>query len=79
MGVKRADKRRIDELRVEDGVMETFKNKLVSSGLKWAGHVERMRDETLSKRSDAQKVENQDCDGRTALREIWKVWAENEE
>ena len=36
------------ELRMEDGVMERFKNKLVSSGLKWAGHVERMRGEKLA-------------------------------
>ena len=34
VGVKRADKRRIGELRVEFGVKETFKKKLVRSRLK---------------------------------------------
>ena len=47
--------------------------------------MERMGDETLAKRSDAQKVEgkggkeDRECDGRTALREIWKEWEENGE
>ena len=36
MGAKRADKRRIGELRVEVGVKERFKKKLVMSRLKWA-------------------------------------------
>ena len=44
-----------------------------------------MGDEKLAKRSDAQKVEakggeeDRECDGRTALREIWKAWEENGE
>ena len=44
----------------------------------------RMADETLAKRSDALKMEgkggeeDRECDGRTALREIWKEWEENE-
>ena len=33
MGVKKADKRRIDELRVEVGLKESFKKKLVGSRL----------------------------------------------
>ena len=47
----------MDELRVEVGVKDSFKKKLVRSRLKWANHVERMGDEKLAKRSDAQKVE----------------------
>ena len=35
MGVKREDKRRRDELRVEVGVKDSFKKKLVRSRLKW--------------------------------------------
>ena len=46
-GVKRTDKR-IDELRVEVGVKESFKKTLVRSGLNWVGHVGRMGDETLA-------------------------------
>ena len=44
--VKRADGRRIDEMRVEVGLKESFKNNiLVKSKLTWAGHVERIGDE----------------------------------
>ena len=35
VGVKRADKRRMDGLRVEVGVKERFKKKVVKSRLKW--------------------------------------------
>ena len=44
-----------------------------------------MGDEKLAKRSDAQKVvgkereEDQECDGRTAIRGLWKEWKKNEE
>ena len=43
MGVKR----RMEELRVEVGGKESFK-KLMTSRLKWAGHVERMGVENLA-------------------------------
>ena len=51
--LKRTDNRRMDELKVEVGVTETFKKKLVRSRLKWAGHVERIRDEQLTKRAES--------------------------
>ena len=35
---------------------ERFKKKLVRIRMKWARHVERIRDEKLAKRADAQKV-----------------------
>ena len=54
--MRRAEKRRLDELRVEVGVEESFKKKLVRSRLKWVGYVERMGDKKLAKRADAQKV-----------------------
>ena len=41
-GVKRIDKRRMEELREKDGVKESLTRKLVRSQLKLAGHVERM-------------------------------------
>ena len=50
--VTRADKRRIDVLRVVVGVKESFKKKLVRTRLKWAGQVERMGDEKLAKRAE---------------------------
>ena len=50
---------------------DNFKKKLVSSRLTSAGRVERMGDEKLVKRADAQKVEgkgggeDRNCDGMT--------------
>ena len=42
-GVKRVDKRKMEKLRMEFRVKDSFKkNKLVRSMLKLAGHVERM-------------------------------------
>ena len=45
MGIKRADKITMDELRVEVGVKETFIKVLVRSMLKWVGHAERPGDD----------------------------------
>ena len=45
MGVKRADNRKLDEIRVEVGVKESLKKKLVTRRLIWVGHVERIGDE----------------------------------
>ena len=53
VGVKRADKRRTDELTVEVGVMENVKKKLARS---------------LAKRADAQKVEGKRGERRLKLR-----------
>ena len=52
-GVKRIDKRRMEELREEGCV----KKCLGGSWLMWAGHVERMEVERLTKRADALRVE----------------------
>ena len=67
-------------------VKERFKKTLVRSRLRWAGHVERIGDKKkVAKRADAEKVEgkgsqeDQECDGRTAFREIWKEWEDNGE
>ena len=42
VGVKRINKRRMEELREEVSVKESFTRKLVRSRLRWAEHVERM-------------------------------------
>ena len=68
MGVKRADKRRLDELRVEVGVKERFKKTLVRRRLKLARHGERMGDGKLTKRADAEKVEGKRRRGRPRMR-----------
>ena len=44
-GLKRVDKRRMDELRMVVEVRESFKKKWARSRLKQAGHVKRMGDE----------------------------------
>ena len=56
-GVKRIDKRRMEELREEVGERESLTRKLVRSWLKWAGHMERMEGERLTKRVDELGVE----------------------
>ena len=82
MGVKRADKRRVDELRVEVGVKERFKKKLVRSSLTRAEHVERMGDEKLTRRTDAQKMdgdggeEDRNCDGDCIKRDVERMGEE---
>ncbi len=48
MGVKRADKRIMDGMTMEVGVKESFRNKLVTNRLTWAGHVESIGDEKLA-------------------------------
>ena len=46
---------------------QSFKKKLVRIILKWARHVERMGDEKLAKRADAQKVEGNMRRGRLIM------------
>ena len=46
------------ESHEEAGVRESLTRKLVRSRLKWAGHVERMEGERLTKRPDALRVES---------------------
>ncbi len=46
-GVKRVDRRRMDELREEVGIQKCLMGRLVKSRMKWAGHVERIKDDRL--------------------------------
>ena len=79
VGVKEADKRRMDELRVEIAVKDSFQKKLARIMLKRATRVERMVHEKLTKRADAQKVEGKrneeggNCDGDCIKRILEKV------
>ena len=47
----------MEELREEVGERESLMRKLVRSRLKWAGHVESMEGERLTKRADALSVD----------------------
>ena len=74
----RGSKRRMDELRVEVGVKECFKKKLVRCRLKWTKHVERMGGE-LAKRPDAhpesgrKRRQGREYDGRNGLRDLERM------
>ena len=46
-GVKRVDRGRMDELREEVGIQKCLMGRFVKSRLKWAGHVERMKEDRL--------------------------------
>ena len=46
-GVKRVDRRRMDELREEVGIQKCLMGRLVKSQMKWAGHVEQMKEDRL--------------------------------
>ena len=46
-GVKRVDRRRMDELREVVGIQKCLMGRLVKSWMKWAGHVERMKEDRL--------------------------------
>jgi len=56
VGIKRADKITMNELRVEVRVKVTVIKVLVRSILKWVGHAERLGDDKLTQRADAQKM-----------------------
>ena len=51
MGIKRTDERRMVELRVEGGVKESQKRKLVRSSLKRVVHVDRIGDKIKTGKS----------------------------
>ena len=68
VGVKRIDKRRMEEMREEVGMKESLTRNLVRSRLSWAGHVEQMEGERLTKRADALGVEGRKRRGRPRLR-----------
>ena len=58
VGVKRADMRRLDEMRVETGVKESIEKKLVRGT--WVGRVERIGDEKRAERNGGEVDRN--CD-----------------
>ena len=67
-GIKRVDKRRTEELREDIGVKKSFRRKLARSWLKWAGHLERIAGERLTKRAGVPRMEGRRRRGRPVLR-----------
>ena len=51
VGVKRADRRRLDGIREEIGMTRSLTERVIRGRLRWAGHVERMDDGRLPKRA----------------------------
>ena len=85
MGVKRVDKRSMEELRVEVGG-GSFKKKLVRNRLKWAGHMAKweiknwQRDQIPRKwrEKEARKTEYAaGKSGRRAKEGSWRALREN--
>ena len=67
--VTRADRRRsMVELREETGVQRSLTERLMSSRLQWAGHVERKADDRLPKRATELREQGRRRRGRPMLR-----------
>ena len=56
-GVKRVDRRRMDELREEVGIQKCLMGRLVKSRLKWAGQVERTKEDGICSPGDGKEKE----------------------
>ena len=52
VGVKRVDRRRMDELREEIGVQMSLTGRLVKCRVTWAGHLVKMGEERMAERAD---------------------------
>ena len=65
----------MDEMKVEIGVKESFKRKLARST--WAGHVDKMVDEKLSRQWRGNGgEEDQNCDGACIVCDLERVGEE---
>ena len=62
------ERRRIKDLREEVGTKACIVSKIVKSRVKWAGHMVRMKDDKLLKRSETKKQEGCRKRGRPQLR-----------
>ena len=67
-GVRRVERRRMKDLREEVGTTACIVGKIVKSRMKWAGHMVRMKDDKLPKRSETKKQEGFRKRGRPQLR-----------
>ena len=60
-GVKRVDRRRMDDLREEIGVQMSLTGKFVKCRLRWAEHLVRMGEERMAKGADRLMEQNEAC------------------
>ena len=67
-GVKKADRRRMVELKEETGVHTSLPERLVRSRIQWAEHVERVADDRLPKRAAELCEQGRSRRGRPRLR-----------
>ena len=67
-GVKRVDRRRMDQLREEVGIQKCLMGRLVKSRLKWTGHVERMKEDRLPKMAYVHQETGKTKRGRSHMR-----------
>ena len=67
-GVKRVDRRRMDELREEVGIQKCLMGRLVKNQLKWAGHVERMKEGRLPRMAYVHQQRGKRKRGRPRMR-----------
>ena len=68
VGVKRVDRRRMDELREEVDIQNCLMGRLGKSRLKWAGHVERMKEDRLPRRAYVHQERGKRKRGRPRMR-----------
>ena len=66
--VRRVERWRMKDLRQEVGTKACIVGKIVKSQMKWAGHIVRMKDDKLPKRSETKKQEGFRKRGRPQLR-----------
>ena len=67
-GVKRVDRRRMDELREEVGIQKCLMGRLVKSRMKLAGHLERMREDRLPRMAYVHQERGKRKRGRPRMR-----------
>ena len=67
-GVKKMDRRRMDELREEVGIQKCLMGRLAKSRMKWTGHVERMKEDRLPRMAYVHQEKVKRKSGRPRMR-----------
>ena len=67
-GVKKMDRRRMDELREEVGIQKCLMGRLAKSRMKWAGYVERLKEDRLPRMAYVHQERVKRKSGRPRMR-----------